>query len=252
MRTCVVLILVFSLTIVSFNKALCQKPADKEQDIEKVVVGTNEVVLDAVVKDKKGHAVKDLKAADFEVSEDGVPQEVRSFRLVTREPVVKRTDCGQPARQRKPELPMRKIIQTRTQKRLTLRDRQHRALSPIHFGALALVYDRLSPNARAIARQASLSYVDGLRRDDFVGVFGIDLSLHVLQRFTNDEEKIKAAVEKGLSHASSSYVSATDQITDLQDAASRTPEPGGQRHGGRRRRERPFSRRRRSGGARTV
>ena len=68
MRTCTVLILVFSLTIVSLNKALCQTPAKKEQDIEKVVVGTNEVVLDAVVKDKKGHAVKDLTAADFEIS----------------------------------------------------------------------------------------------------------------------------------------------------------------------------------------
>src|SRR5258708_3492452 len=86
MKTCTVLILVFCLTTVSLNKANCQTPADKEQDIEKVVVGTNEVVLDAVVKDKKGRAIKDLSAADFEVSEDGVPQEVRSFRLVTREP----------------------------------------------------------------------------------------------------------------------------------------------------------------------
>src|SRR6267378_5811150 len=86
MRTCTVLILVFSLAIGSLTKALCQTPADKEQDIEKIVVGTNEVVLDAVVKDRKGRAVKDLTAADFHISEDGVPQEVRSFRLVTREP----------------------------------------------------------------------------------------------------------------------------------------------------------------------
>src|SRR3979409_2148491 len=85
MRTWTVLVLVFSLTIVSLNKALCQTPADKEQDIEKVVVGTNEVVLDAVVKDKKGRAEKHLPAADFQISEDGVSQEVRSFRLVSRE-----------------------------------------------------------------------------------------------------------------------------------------------------------------------
>src|SRR5437899_584278 len=85
MRTCTVLILVFSLTIVSLNKAISQTPANKEQDIEKVVVGTNEVVLDAVVKDKKGHAVKDLTAADFQITEDGASQEVRSFRLVMRE-----------------------------------------------------------------------------------------------------------------------------------------------------------------------
>jgi len=70
MRTCTVLVLVFSLAIGSLTKALCQTPADKEQDIEKIVVGTNEVVLDAVVKDKKGRAVKDLTAADFQISED--------------------------------------------------------------------------------------------------------------------------------------------------------------------------------------
>ncbi|HAF12942.1 MAG TPA: hypothetical protein DCK99_04415, partial [Blastocatellia bacterium] len=215
MRTCTVLILVLSLTIVSLDKALCQTPADKGQDIEKVVVGTNEVVLDAVVKDKKGHAVKDLTAADFEVSEDGVPQEVRSFRLVTREPApvnepnadtsnakpsanakTNQDESAKPPDSSRPATPLK---------------------SPTHFGALALVFDRLSPNARSIARQASLSYVDGMRRDDFVGVFGIDLSLHVLQRFTNDENKIKAAVEKGLSHSSSTYAAATDQISDLQN-----------------------------------
>jgi len=49
-----------------------QKPARPQEDIEKVVVGTNEVLLDAIVRDKKGHVVKDLKLADFEVFEDGV------------------------------------------------------------------------------------------------------------------------------------------------------------------------------------
>src|SRR5205807_1875471 len=35
--------------------------------------------------------------------------------------------------------------------------------------------------------------------------------------FTNDENRIKSAIERGLSHSSSSYASATDQISDLQD-----------------------------------
>jgi len=43
--------------------------ADKEQDVEKIVVGTNEVVLERRCQDKKGRAVKDLKAGDFEVFE---------------------------------------------------------------------------------------------------------------------------------------------------------------------------------------
>jgi VWFA-related protein len=217
MKTCTVLILVFCLTFISLNKAICQTPADKDQDIEKVVVGTNEVVLDAVVKDKKGRAIKDLTAADFEISEDGVPQEVRSFRLVTREQA---TAGGPNADSRpislKPSADAKNSPAEST-KAPKSSGPQTPLNSPTHFGALALVFDRLSPNARSIARQASLSYVDGMRQDDFVGVFGIDLSLRVLQRFTNDENKIKAAVERGLSHSSSSYASATDQISDLQN-----------------------------------
>ncbi len=217
MRLFIILIVVCSLTIVSLDKAICQKPAAQEQDIEKVVVGTNEVVLDAVVKDKKGHAVRDLTASDFQISEDGVPQEVRSFRLVTREPgPAKEPNADTQVSNPKPGDDA-KSTQADTMKTPDSLRPTTPLKRPIHFGALALVYDRLSPNARSIARQASLSYVAGIRRDDFVGVFGIDLSLHVLQRFTNDENKIKAAVERGLSHSSSTYESATDQISDLQD-----------------------------------
>ena len=217
MRILIVLILIFSLALVSLNKVDCQTPADKEQDIEKVVVGTNEVVLDAVVKDKKGRAVKDLTAADFQISEDGVPQEVRSFRLVTREPAPvnepnadTKTSNPKPADNAKSN-PAESTKTTDSSPAAT------GLKGPIHFGGLALVFDRLSPNARSIARNASLSYIDGMRRDDFVGVFGIDLSLSVLQRFTNDENKIRTAIEKGLSHSSSTYASATDKISDLQD-----------------------------------
>src|SRR5689334_6678208 len=52
---------------------------------EVIRVRSNEVRLDVVVKDKKGHQIRDLKASDFEVLEDGVPQKIESFRFVTRE-----------------------------------------------------------------------------------------------------------------------------------------------------------------------
>ncbi|HYE73622.1 MAG TPA: hypothetical protein VEF04_09825, partial [Blastocatellia bacterium] len=56
-----------------------------QQQSGSVRVGTVEVSLDVVVRDKKGRPVKDLSAADFEVYEDGVRQQVESFRLVSRE-----------------------------------------------------------------------------------------------------------------------------------------------------------------------
>jgi hypothetical protein len=44
-------------------------------------VGTAAVTLDVVVRDKKGNAVRDLKASDFEVFEDGVKQRIESFKV---------------------------------------------------------------------------------------------------------------------------------------------------------------------------
>src|SRR5262249_47420657 len=55
------------------------------QKDDRVTIGTSEVVLDVVVRDKKGRTVKDLKLPDFEVLEDGMRQNVSSFRIVSRE-----------------------------------------------------------------------------------------------------------------------------------------------------------------------
>jgi hypothetical protein len=74
-----------SLVLIIFT-GLAPVPVYGQQDDDVVRVRSNEVRLDVVVKDKKGRQIKDLKVADFEVLEDGVPQKVESFRLVTRAP----------------------------------------------------------------------------------------------------------------------------------------------------------------------
>src|SRR5213080_4768236 len=48
-----------------------------DQDVIKIT--SNLVSLDVIVKDKKGKPVTDLKAADFTVSENGVPQKIEFF-----------------------------------------------------------------------------------------------------------------------------------------------------------------------------
>ena len=62
--------------------AIGLQAVSQEQD-EVIRVRSNEVRLDVVVKDKKGRPIKDLKASDFEILEDGVPQKVESFRSAT-------------------------------------------------------------------------------------------------------------------------------------------------------------------------
>ncbi len=209
------LILSFVVTVVSPFPTLAQKPAAKEQEVDRIVVGTSEVVLDAVVKDKKGRPVRDLSASDFAVFEDGVPQEIKTFRLITREGAV-------------PDMPNEEATAKANDANRTeptgaqppSRSRPTAAASN-RIGALALVFDRLSPNGRNIARRAALNYLNGgMRPNDIVGVFGIDLSLKVLQHFTNNEHLVRQAIERGVSDSSSSYASNTDQIAKLSDQQS--------------------------------
>src|SRR5262245_53347885 len=57
------------------------KPADPNQQ-PVFRTGINFVRVDAIVTDKQGNPVSDLKQTDFEVFEDNKPQAVETFRLV--------------------------------------------------------------------------------------------------------------------------------------------------------------------------
>src|SRR5262245_48691896 len=72
------------LTAVLIAPSQAQDQSKPARQDEKVSVGTVEVLLDVVVKDKRGRPATDLSVADFEVFEDGVKQPVESFRLITR------------------------------------------------------------------------------------------------------------------------------------------------------------------------
>ena len=56
-----------------------QEPSPSNTTIRSSV---EEVVLDLLVRDAKGKPVKNLETSDITVLEDGVPQKIRSFRLV--------------------------------------------------------------------------------------------------------------------------------------------------------------------------
>src|SRR6266481_5238856 len=55
------------------------KKPNKSDDQDVIKVTSNLVSLDVIVKDKKGKPVTDLKAEDFTVSENGVPQKIAFF-----------------------------------------------------------------------------------------------------------------------------------------------------------------------------
>lgn len=202
-------LLFFALVVAPALSCLAQQRQDP-QDEEVITVGSNEILLDAVVKDKKGHVVKDLKPSDVEVYEDGVRQEVKSFRLVTRGAV-----ASSPPADASPT----GTAPTTSNNEASAPNRpaeRARPASATRLSAVALVFDRLSPDARARARTAALTYVgeEASRQDDFIGVFGIDLSLHAFQSFTNDAQLVRAAIDRATAHAPASFASGTAQSTE--------------------------------------
>ncbi|CAN5663078.1 hypothetical protein BH18ACI4_BH18ACI4_20120 [soil metagenome] len=196
-------LLVFALAIAVPLLGLSQTPSRSEQQDEKIVIGTAEVTLDMVVRDKKGRPVKDLTASVFEIYEDGVRQQIESFRLVVRESGSQR---GAAATEEASSSSARAAAPRVTKPRDPFAG----------IGIVAFVFDRLSPDARARARSAGLSYLsDGLRTDDFAGVFAIDLSLRALQPFTNNVQLVRQAVDRAGSQSSAAFASVSEEIRGL-------------------------------------
>ncbi|MBA3441123.1 MAG: VWA domain-containing protein [Pyrinomonadaceae bacterium] len=206
MKHRIAILLASALTLAAPALSFGQTQSGTGRQDDTIVVGTSEVVLDVVVRDKRGRPVRNLAASDFEVYEDGVRQQVKSFRLIARDPEDPEAKSGDTSG--KTQTPVVRSIPTTTAA----------GDSVAGPSAIALVFDRLSPDARTRAHKAALSYLsDGTRGNDFIGVFGIDLSLRVLQPYTNNLNQVRQALERSGSQSSSSHGSGSEQIRGLSD-----------------------------------
>ena len=61
-----------------------QQPAPASSDRQSYTSATTAILVDVVVRDRKGKPLTDLTAADFQVFEDGLVQKVDSFTRVSR------------------------------------------------------------------------------------------------------------------------------------------------------------------------
>ncbi len=172
-----------------------QKPnKNDEQDVIKVT--SNLVSLDVIVKDKKGRPVTDLKAEDFTVTENGVPQKITFFdsTLTTATEATQSTDAAGA---------------TETKPRPT----------PNGFprNIVALVLDGQSTELANLkhVREGILKYVrERISEDDSVALFSISGGLQLLQPFTHDKGALIAAVEKAYN---SSIVSKTSEAQGISE-----------------------------------
>jgi VWFA-related protein len=145
-----------------------QAPADQPPVFR---AGAQAVVLDVVARDKKGRSVPDLRAEEFTVLEDGVSRTITGFRFVSA-PRVPPAMAGLAA----PAPPAPEAIH--------------------HPILVSLVFDALGNEGRAFARRAALELLGKeTNPETLYAVFHVGQTLRMLQQFTTDRDKVRAAVE---------------------------------------------------------
>ena len=166
--------------------------ASARQDPRPCETGTTAVVIDVVVRDTRGRPVTDLRPADFELYEDGVRQDIGDV-----------TRVGAPQTGGSPSLTGGTEVPPAQNAAGGARTARPTAVSAPTF--VALVFDRLTPEARAQAYKGALAYVDTSHEGDFAGVFLSDLSLIPIQTYTNDRAKLRDALAAVASRATSVF-----------------------------------------------
>jgi len=151
-----------------------------------VTAGVQAVLVDVVVRDRRGQPVRDLKATDFQILEDKVPQTIGSFAPVfdgaaPSAPAAAADAAASPAAARPPAVS---------------------AGPPI----AAFVFDRLTPEARRLAVRAAQEYLGSDPEvPNYIGVFGIDLGLAPYAPFTRDGRVLRQALAKVAAAASAGF-----------------------------------------------
>jgi VWFA-related protein len=154
----------------------------------------DEVALDLVVRDKKGRLVKNLTSGDVEIYEDGVRQQIRSFRLVTGDAAPAQSVNEPPSSGASlPPAPA--------------------SPAPLRANNLVcIVFHNLDPSTRKWAVDAAREFIETqLRPGTWMGVFNLDSRITPLYPFTTSRDDLLRA-------ASNAFYGTSVDITRAAEA----------------------------------
>ncbi|MFI4945528.1 MAG: VWA domain-containing protein, partial [Burkholderiales bacterium] len=176
--------------------------AAQEPQTPRFGTGSEVVVLDVVVRDKRGRTVRDLRPEEIVVLEDGVPQEIVSFRL--------RAAGEAPPEDTQPEEAPGAAPPAPPSPRDEARREDAR-----HVNLVTLVFDQLGIDGRALARKAGLALAGLTEKSDLlVSVFTIRERLNLVQQFTNERLLVETAVRDATGSLNTRFVNATDLMKE--------------------------------------
>lgn len=181
------------------------------QDDDVIRVKSNLVNIDVIVKDKKGKYISDLKAEDFVITENGLPQKIEFF--------------DAPLSKNETTKPVETVVVEAPTATPTTAPRNY----------VSLVLDSQTTDLTNLkqVREGAIRYVREQVTDaDAVAILSVTNSLRMLQPFTQDKAKLIAALENlGTGADSKSFESkdVAENIANLRDflnGASATPTSG--------------------------
>lgn len=188
-----VALLCSSASLVARQAAPARPPDAAEKaasDPQRFGATTTAVVVDAVVRDKSGKPVTDLTAADFQLLEDDVPQEIGNVTLVA--PPATLAAGGLPTPPAGAPAAASGAVPAPT--------------------FVALVFDRLSPEGRALASKGAQAYLESAHDNDFAGVFVVSNGLETIQTYTTDRTALKKGLDEAASRATANFSRTADAV----------------------------------------
>ncbi len=145
----------------------------REDDRPVVVIGTTLIQVDAIVTDKDGRPVTDLRRDDFDVFQDDRPEEISAFAYVST-PSVPRTGVPEA-----PSLPT------------------HLRSAPVRRSVAIVVDDLKSNESARTARDAIRRFVDDrMEPGDLVAIVQARAGAGALQQFSADPQVLHAAIDR--------------------------------------------------------
>lgn len=183
-RTSLALLLSLSIFSRAFGQTPAPTPQQQSDQDEVVRITTNLVQIDVTVTDKKGNPVTDLKPEEFEISEDGRPQKITNFSLISADgPSVEKPASGKSADKTAPAIipPTLRVAPNEVRR------------------TIALVVDDLclSWTSSAYVRKALKKFVDTeMQPGDLVAIIRTAGSVGILQQFTSDKRQLYSAIER--------------------------------------------------------
>jgi VWFA-related protein len=179
--------------------SLAQKPPAPDNGHIVIHSNVQEVVLDVVVRHKNQSLVPNLKASDFTVTENGVPQTIRSFRFVGGQETKAAAPISQPAG----------AAQCTT------------ATPPVGTrepNFISVVFDQMGAESRQNALEAATDFLDQEFQDNTrAAIFQLNLRVNVIHGFTNDHAALISAVRLALNGTATELAAASANVLNETD-----------------------------------